>query len=45
VSKVQPDVEAPEIHGVIGYHIRNGKHEILLYDWEQYLHFADTLWK
>ena len=44
-SRKQPAVEAPEIHGVTGYHIRNGKHEILLYDWEQYLHFADTLWK
>ena len=31
-SRTQPNVEAPEIHGVTGYHIRNGKHEILLYD-------------
>ena len=44
-SRKQPAVEAPEIHGVTGYHIRNGKHEILLYDWEQYLRFADTFWK
>jgi beta-xylosidase len=44
-SRTQPNVEAPEIHGVTGYHIRNGKHEILLYDWEQYIRFADTVWR
>jgi beta-xylosidase len=44
-SRAQPAVEAPEIHGVTGYHIRAGKHEILLYDWEQYIRFADSQWK
>ena len=29
--------------GRTGYHIRNGRHEILLYDWQRYLSFADRL--
>ena len=36
-----PAVEQPVTKGRNGYHIRNGRHEILLYDWLQYLDFAD----
>ena len=36
-----PAVEQPVTRGRNGYHIRNGRHEILLYDWLQYLDFAD----
>lgn len=28
----------------IGYHSRTGKHNILLFDWEQYMAFADKHW-
>ena len=36
-----PGVEQPVTRGRTGYHIRSGRHEILLYDWQQYLSFAD----
>ena len=38
-----PPVETPQTKGRTGHHIRAGKHEILLYDWQQYLDFADRL--
>ena len=36
-----PGVEEPVVRGRTGYHIRNGKHNIVLYDWMQYVAFAD----
>ena len=36
-----PSVEQPVTQGRTGYHIRAGRHEILLYDWQRYLDFAD----
>ena len=38
---VPPAVEQPQVRGRNGYHVRDGRHEILLYDWQQYLNFAD----
>lgn len=40
LGKVMPDVNSP-IKGTIGYHIRTGVHDVTLYDWQQYLDFAD----
>ncbi len=39
-----PPVNQP-VAGTISYHIRSGEHDITLYDWEQYLNFADTFLK
>ncbi len=38
--KTQPAVNQP-IHHTEGYHLRTGKHDVTLYDWQRYLDFAD----
>jgi len=39
-----PEVGHP-VGDVIRYHIRSGKHDITLYDWQQYMDFADHMLK
>lgn len=36
-----PEPDQPIASGQIGYHLRTGKHDLKLYDWQQYLNFAD----
>jgi hypothetical protein len=39
-SEKMPEINKP-VQTTVGYHIRTGKHDITLYDWQQYLDFAD----
>lgn len=39
-----PPVDTP-VGGTIHYHMRTGKHDVVDYDWEQYLDFADKYLK
>ncbi|MBL8295094.1 MAG: hypothetical protein JNN08_24835 [Bryobacterales bacterium] len=39
-----PAVGKP-VHGRIGYHLRTSKHGVTLYDWEQFLNFADRAFR
>ena len=40
-GRSMPKPEQPSIEGYVGYHIRTGKHDITLYDWQQYIKFAN----
>ena len=40
-----PEIEDPQIVGRMGHHIRRGVHNTLIYDWEQFVNFADRFLK
>lgn len=43
-AKKMPKVNKP-VYGMIGYHIRTGDHDIIAYDWECFMNFADYHWR
>lgn len=43
-SNVMPALNTPLI-GTIAYHIRPGKHDVMLYDWQRYMDFAADYFK
>jgi len=46
---IDASTEMPGLHQPVGetirYHIRSGKHDVTLYDWQQYVKFADDNWR
>lgn len=40
-----PPADHPLATGHIGYHLRTGKHDLSLYDWQRYMDFADLHFK
>ena len=43
-SEHMPEIEMPVMNDV-GYHLRQGKHNITLYDWKNYLDFCDKVFE
>ncbi|MES2477286.1 MAG: acetylxylan esterase [Verrucomicrobiota bacterium] len=43
-SDTQPPPDKAMLDGNIGYHLRTGKHDMLVSDWNHYLDFADKHW-
>jgi len=41
VGDAFPAPDTPLQEGCIGYHLRTGKHDLALYDWQRYMDFAD----
>lgn len=41
----KPALDTPSIDGNVAYHVRTGPHNILRYDWDQFMNFADKFFK
>jgi len=43
--ETMPEVDTPVQQGSAAYHIRTGGHGLTLYDWQQFMTFAEKHWK
>ena len=43
-ADTMPEVDQPADQGTIGYHVRQGRHNVTDFDWNQYLNFFDKLY-
>lgn len=43
VAEAFPAPDTPLQNGCIGYHLRTGKHDLTLYDWQRYMDFFDKV--
>ena len=44
-SETMPAPDQAMLDGGIGYHLRTGKHDLAVSDWQHYMDFADKHWK
>jgi hypothetical protein len=45
ISSVMPPLNSQVISGNVGFHVRDGGHNLLLKDWNRFMDFADRVWK
>jgi hypothetical protein len=45
IPEAMPPVNQQVISGKVGYHVREGGHNMLLEDWNRFMTFADAVWK
>jgi hypothetical protein len=45
IPDIMPPLNKQAIEGKVGFHIRDGAHNMLLQDWTCFMDFADNVWK
>jgi hypothetical protein len=45
IPEAMPPVNKQVISGNVGYHVREGGHNMLVEDWNRFMNFADAVWK